>query len=290
MTPRVSVVIPNYNYARYLAHAVTSALEQSFRDLELIVVDNFSSDDSEAVVSANSDPRVSFHTFANDGVIARSRNFGLSLAQGEFVAFLDSDDSWFAAKLSVQLQAMKEETFAAYHDLRAIKRGFPQTIRGFEVGDRPLERMLTAGNPIPLSSVLCRTDLLRNLGGFPESEDLVGVEDFALWLRAGAQRLEFRYIPKTLGAYRIHNSVSSSFDTSQRTEMLVTSYASFLNDKQIRLSKGFVSYSKAKGARSKNDGRQEYRFLIECIRSNNWRFVWRAIMRLGANALHSRWI
>ena len=283
MIPEVSVVIPNYNYAQHLIHAVDSVLRQSMRNLELIVVDNFSTDGSDAVVQQRRDSRVSFHNYSNNGVIAGSRNFGLNLARGEFVAFLDSDDLWHSTKLAKQLRLMSDDTFASFHDLRAIAGGIPRKIRGFSLGGQPLQQMLIGGNPIPLSSVMCRRAALQDLGGFPEKEELVGVEDFALWLKAAENGLKFRYLPKPLGSYRVHDSASSSINIAERTERIVASYSDVLDTEQKRLSQGFVLYAKAIRARSEKNFSEETRFLVGCIRSGNWKFAWRAFIRIGQN-------
>lgn len=288
MTPRVSVVIPNFNYAQYLGRAVDSVLGQSMGDFELIVVDNRSTDESEEVVRSRRDSRVAFHSFANHGVIARSRNFGLSLAKGEFVAFLDSDDLWFPDKLDEQIRAMRSRTFASFHNLEAISHGFPKTIRGFNVREgKALAQMLTGGNPVPLSSVMCRTATLQTIGGFPEEDELTGVEDYALWLRGAALGLDFKFLPVVLGAYRIHESTSSSIDISARTRRLVESYSSSLNHRQRRLSQGLLYYSEANDARIKKLVADELWSLARCMLSGNWKFVWRASFRFVQTLLLS---
>lgn len=280
MAPKVSVVIPNYNYAQFLGPAMASVLRQSMGDLELIVIDNFSSDHSETVVLGARDPRVSFHKHANHGVIASARNLGMNLARGEFIAFLDSDDRWSLSKLGLQLQAMEGGAFASYHDLRAIKHGIPRRVKGFDLGSQPLQEMLIGGNPIPLSSVMCRRDLLVSLGGFPDEENLVGVEDFGLWLKAADKGLDFKYMPRTLGYYRVHKSSSNTLNSASRTQKLVAQYKASLTQGQARMSGGFVAYAMATQARSAKDANTELRLLIECVRSKNRKFVWRALTRI----------
>lgn len=95
----VSIVIPNFNYGHHLGECLNSLLAQTHSQWEAIVVDNFSSDDSEQIAIAAADPRIRFVKFSNGGVIARSRNFGVGLARYPFVAFLDSDDFWHPEKL-----------------------------------------------------------------------------------------------------------------------------------------------------------------------------------------------
>ena len=102
--PLVSVILPTYNRVRYVGEAIESALRQSYRNLEVICIDDGSKDDTPAVVAelADHDPRLRYIRQANGGVSA-ARNHGLRLARGEWIAFLDSDDIWRPWKLEVQM-------------------------------------------------------------------------------------------------------------------------------------------------------------------------------------------
>ena len=102
----VSVIVPTYNRAQLCKEAVESALSQTYRDIEVIVVDDGSTDDTKEVVSSL-DTRVRYLFQANAGVSA-ARNLGLQSARGEFIAFLDSDDSWLPWKLQLQLKVLRE--------------------------------------------------------------------------------------------------------------------------------------------------------------------------------------
>src|SRR5947209_256379 len=99
MQPRVSIIIPAYNAGKFIRETLESVIAQTITDWEVIVVNNFSDDDTAAVVASLQDPRIQFVDFRNDGVIAASRNFGVTLAKAELVAFLDADDRWAPRKL-----------------------------------------------------------------------------------------------------------------------------------------------------------------------------------------------
>ncbi|MGB3624622.1 MAG: glycosyltransferase family 2 protein, partial [Henriciella sp.] len=101
----VSVVIPTYNRARTLRRAVESVLRQSYTNLELIVVDDASTDDTKAVLSSINDPRMRVITYEFNRGCAAARNIGARDARGEYLAFQDSDDEWLADKLSKQVAA-----------------------------------------------------------------------------------------------------------------------------------------------------------------------------------------
>src|SRR5262245_23810861 len=94
MRPSVTVVIPTYNCADLLRQALASVVTQTRSDWEAIVVNNASTDNTLVAVAACRDPRIRVIEFRNQGVIAASRNRGITEAQGEWVAFLDSDDLW----------------------------------------------------------------------------------------------------------------------------------------------------------------------------------------------------
>lgn len=105
--PHVSVVIPMFNRVATIRRAVGSALAQSFRDIEVIVVDDASSDESVAAVTAIDDPRLRLVRRDKNGGAAAARNAGVAASRGSLVAFLDSDDEWFPPKLEIQVTALE---------------------------------------------------------------------------------------------------------------------------------------------------------------------------------------
>lgn len=107
MPPEVSVVIPTYNRQDTILRAVGSVLGQTHRDLELIVVDDASTDDTEAVLAGIGDPRLRQHRHTQNRGAAAARNTGIAAATGDCIAFLDSDDAWLPHKLELQLAALR---------------------------------------------------------------------------------------------------------------------------------------------------------------------------------------
>ena len=98
--PLVSVVIPTYNHANFLKHSLGSVVNQTYLNLEIIIVDNHS-DDTDLVIKSFLDHRIKTFKIHNNGVIAASRNCGVSHSNGDWIAFLDSDDYCFLPKLSL---------------------------------------------------------------------------------------------------------------------------------------------------------------------------------------------
>jgi len=106
--PKISVIIPNYNYGCFLRECIDSVLQQEEGDLEVLVVDNGSTDETPSVLAAISDPRLRTYQIDRCGA-GGGRNYGLEKARGEFIAFLDSDDRWRPNKLKIQVDLMEAE-------------------------------------------------------------------------------------------------------------------------------------------------------------------------------------
>ena len=104
---KVSVILPTYNRAHTLKRAIDSVLNQGFQDLEVIVVDDGSTDDSESVVASLKDKRIKYLKLTEKKGPSAARNFGLRFISGDFVAFLDSDDEWLPQKTDIQLKFFK---------------------------------------------------------------------------------------------------------------------------------------------------------------------------------------
>jgi len=104
----ISVVIPTYNRQQTILRAVNSVLNQTYQDLEVIVVDDCSTDDTRAVVEAIADPRVRYVCLEKNSGACTARNKGITLSRGEYIAFQDSDDEWYPNKLVKQLAALEE--------------------------------------------------------------------------------------------------------------------------------------------------------------------------------------
>src|ERR687897_543812 len=169
----VSVVIPCYNQADFLSDAIESVLSQSYKDLEIIVVNDGSEDDTEEVASAYvaEDPRVRLITQQNRG-LAEARNRGLAEARGEYVVFLDSDDRLVEEALEVgvrELAAHPECAFVAGRCTYIAADGSPilRLAQGRVEGDPHIE-LLRAG-PILVPAVMYRRSVFGVVGGFDES-------------------------------------------------------------------------------------------------------------------------
>jgi glycosyltransferase involved in cell wall biosynthesis len=194
----VSVVMPTFNRRSLIGPAIASALAQSYRQLELIVIDDGSTDGTEALVASLQDPRISYRYQENRGQ-SSARNAGLRLARGEFVSFLDSDTTWTRSMLErfVGLLARHAEVELVYgYSVRTDAPREPPA-RAPSLPSGRVTRELLQRNFVCSNSVLLRRGLLERTGLFDES--LRSAEDYDLWLRASVVG-RFLYDP-TLCAY-----------------------------------------------------------------------------------------
>ena len=91
-TPLISIVIPTYNRSLFLERSIKSIINQTYQNWEIIVIDNNSTDDTDLVLEKYKEKKILIKKINNEGIIAKSRNLGIKLAKGEYIAFLDSDD------------------------------------------------------------------------------------------------------------------------------------------------------------------------------------------------------
>lgn len=208
--PAVSVVIPTYNQAGLLRIALEGVRAQTEADWEAVIVNNHSTDDTRAVVEGFAEPRFRLVDFANHGIIAASRNKGISLATGEWVAFLDSDDQWEPEKLSACLAAADGADLICHRE-RTVRDGRTLSISPlYGAADADYRQILFKRNCFSPTAVMVRRDALDRLGGFSEDAEIVTCEDYDLWLRLVASGVRVKFIEPVLSIYRLHDSNSSA--------------------------------------------------------------------------------
>ena len=186
--PLVSVIMPTYNHANYICKAIQSVLKQTYQNLELIIIDNYSEDDTEKIVASHEDDRIIYLKFSNNGIIAASRNNGIKYSHGDYIAFLDSDDIWLPEKLEKQtkLFQISNETAMVYTRYKTIKEGtissniFPKNDR-YKSGN--IFESLYLRSFVACSSVMVKRCVLDQIGLFDTDPDLIAIEDADLWLR-----------------------------------------------------------------------------------------------------------
>lgn len=208
--PKVSVIIPAYNAAETIGRTIQSVLRQTFRDFEIVVIDDGSTDDTAARVAALGDPRIHLRSYENARLPA-ARNRGIAAARGEYLAFLDADDLWAETKIQTHVEVLEQrpDVGVVYswtctiddHD-RVLGRQrcvrwegdvYSQILEGFFIGNA--------------SNSILRREVVDSVGAFDESLDCG--EDWEFLTRA-ASRWRFAVVPQDLVFYRWREGSMSS--------------------------------------------------------------------------------
>ncbi|MBE9228370.1 glycosyltransferase [Phormidium sp. LEGE 05292] len=208
--PLISVVIPVYNGEQTIQETVESILNQTFSDLELIVINDGSKDATLDIVSRIQDERLKVFSYPNSGV-AESRNRGISQARGEFISFIDADDLWTPDKLETQLKALQENPQAAvaYSWTKCIDESGEMSRRGSHISDAGdvYAKLLLIDFIENGSNPLIRRQALNEVGNFDQS--VVPSEDRDMWLRLAA-RYHFVCVPTAQILYRQSSNSASA--------------------------------------------------------------------------------
>jgi len=206
--PLISIVMPTYNQANYLAEAINSVIHQTYKNWELIIVDNFSNDETPNIVKTFSDKRIIYHKFRNQGIISASRNIAIKFSKGDLVAFLDSDDVWYPNKLMVCIKNFDDNTDLIGHGLSffGIKKGnfFPGPIK-----KSSKKSLIRNGNCLTPSGTIVRKSLLNEVRGFSEDSSFITSEDYHLWIKLSGLGIRMKFIKAILGKYRTHKASNS---------------------------------------------------------------------------------
>jgi len=207
---KVSIVIPAYNHGTYVGAAIRSVLDQTFQDLELIIINDGSSDNTEEVVLGFSDDRIRYYSQANRGLSA-TLNRGLSLARGEYFGFLPSDDMYEPEKLARQVAHLDAHpelgvvfSYQALIDAAGAPLRDDEVEAWFRVPHETKEEIFPAlfeRNFLAAPSVLMRMACFDRVGGFDES--LKYAQDYDLWLRT-LKYYDIRLLKEPLIRYRWH--------------------------------------------------------------------------------------
>ncbi|MDO8524889.1 MAG: glycosyltransferase [Candidatus Omnitrophota bacterium] len=222
-SPVFSVIIATHNRAELLPRAIKSVLGQTFGDFELIVIDNGSTDDTKAVIESISDKRIRYAANPNPtGSCDVPRNIGIRMAWGEFVAFLDDDDTWYPNRLErvrIAFDANPDAACVCHDELRRVNGKPAGVIHSGPWSEDMLERLLYEGNRFSSCGTTIRTDAIRRAGGFDESNELSEVADYDLWIRMAKDGIRAFFIPGVLGEFNLTgsnwSSVSPAFAAKQ---------------------------------------------------------------------------
>jgi len=210
MPPKVSVNICCYNSEKFIKETIQSVLDQTFRDLELIIIDDGSKDSTSKIVRSFSDPRIKYYYQENRGLSA-SRNRAIELSQGEYIALLDHDDLWEEKKLEKQIALLdsRKNLGLVYSDSYFIDENGRITGSFFKL-NKPAKgcviKELIEGDFIPCLTAVMRRSYMQRVGNF--RDNLKIAEEYDYFIRLSLIS-EFDYIDEPLSRYRIHSNNTS---------------------------------------------------------------------------------
>lgn len=248
--PLVSVIIPSYNSAHFLERSIGSVLNQTYKNYEIIVVDDGSTDDTSEVVKVFSD-NVIYHRQENKG-LAGARNAGLKLAKGEFIQLLDADDYIHPEKLEKQISAFTDDDVSVvYSDYVAVDANgstiteATERMRGdfFDESISIVERLMKECFLL-VHAQLTRAEVFRKEGGFDENRRIS--EDWDMWLRIASRGYKFKYLSGIFAYYVKHDDAMTTNHRLLHDRRLLL-LNKFMSDENFRANGGdrynrFCSY------------------------------------------------
>ena len=284
MKPLFSVVIPTFNTATKINRALDSVLAQTYENFEILVMDDGSTDDTASVVGLYDSPKIIYRNDTNFGGPARPRNRGISLASGEWICFLDSDDWWTNDKLQNCFDVIDDKTDLIYHGMNIVSEESlffrRKTTYSRRLKSPVLIDLLLNDNPIVNSSVVVRKSLLDSIGGINESPKLIAAEDYNTWLRLAQLTDHFLYLPANLGFYLIHSKNISKRDMSEPYIESINEFCDSLNVQQLRVIESKASYISGKHYYIEKEYKVAFSKLLKSIIGGNRGIVMRAIIFL----------
>ncbi len=234
----VSVIIPTYNRAGYLKEALISILSQTYNDLEIIVIDDDSNDNTSEIVLKLNSEKIFYFKQNKIGIIGKLRNIGIKKSKYDIIAFCDDDDIWEPEKLEKQMKYIDKYDLICSNAKVINSNGEQIKNKKLILNEKSKELdlySLLLGNIVITSTVILKKDKLYKTGLFDEDEKYYCSEDYDLWLRYAASNKVF-YMNDDLILYREHLSNSNNY--YHRKKMLKNVLAildsySYKNDRKM---------------------------------------------------------
>ena len=288
---KVSVIVPVYNVERFIQETIASVLAQTFRDFELIIVDDQSPDGSIAICEQFADPRIQIVHQKNRG-LAGARNTGIRHAQGEYIALLDSDDLWLPEKLAKHVQHLEANprigisfSRSAFIDENSHSLGTYQMPKLTDI-DAP---HLLCRNPIgngsapvirreALEGIKFQDNLYGEIEDFYFDDQFRQSEDIECWIRIAIQtNWQIEGIPEPLTLYRVNPDSLSANMTKQlesweKVIAKTRTYAPDLLAKWESLARAYQFRYLSRRAIRNKDGKAAVQ-LVNCALASNWKIL-----------------
>ena len=213
-SPKVSVIIPVYNQAQFIDKAIESVLKQSYQDFEIVVVNDGSTDKTEAIIKGFVDIRIRYINHIDNRGVSAARNTGIRASLGDYIALLDSDDEFLPQRLEKQIQLLQNTSsdvgVVCAWSFNVDEKGNYISKRCLPKKDGYIYENLLSTNPISVPTVLIRRECFEKVGLFDSALD--GQEDWDMWIRI-AKYYQFSLIKIPLAQRRIHpNRISYNLE------------------------------------------------------------------------------
>ena len=250
----ISVVIPVFNAQEYIENTVDSVINQEYKNWELIIIDDCSTDDSLSIVETKykSNKKIEIIKLErNSGGPAKPRNIGIKNSNGDFIAFLDQDDIWDNDKLRICCNSICDNVDFIYHDMMRVVAENDYSVKQKILPSRQLEQpvlidLLINDNAILNSSAMVRRSLLVKIGDINESKKMIASEDYNTWLRIAKITDNFLYIPKVLGSIFVHSSGASNKDMYSSVIYATKEFMTYITPRQRKKIKVQRVYVRAR--------------------------------------------
>lgn len=216
----VSIIMPCYNAEQFIEQSISSVLNQTYKNWELIIVDDGSTDSTFDLVSewVVRDNRIRYF-FQVNGKQGKARNLGILNAKGPYLSFLDADDLWLPEKLEIQIKEIMEKKVDLvfsnsylFENNDVDNTDYHMEVDGGVYYDQNSIKLFLEGNRIPILTVLVKKEKVLNVNCFTEKLDIQNVEDYHLWLKLLISGCSFYSSLNILSKYRIHNKSATAVD------------------------------------------------------------------------------
>ena len=268
----ITVIIPTYNRAHKIENALNSLILQTFKDFNVIIIDDGSTDNTKNIVKSYQNKlNINYIYCNNSGGPARPRNIGLYKSNTKYVAFLDSDDWWSNDKLYISLKTLQKGYSLIYHDLYINKKFFfikNGILKSSELEKYNYQNIINSGNIIINSSVVIERDLLIKIGGYDESAKLIGSEDYDAWIRVTKISEKFVKIKSIHGYYTLSEDSISTHRNSLRNHIYLRKKYDLCSKNKNRIGPVWVMYGYSKYLFYIGKYRYSYLCAILAVKSN----------------------
>ena len=214
--PFFSIVIPTFNQAKFLKIALNSINKQTFKNFEIIVIDNNSNDSTYKIIK-NFKGKINYKKIKNEGLIARSRNEGIKLSKGKWICFLDSDDYWLPNKLDEIEKIIKKKNLdvICHSEHIILESKEKKKIRNYgPFKNNFYETLLKQGNRFSTSASCVKKNFIKKKKiMFEEKKSFITAEDYSFFLHLAHHNANFFFLNDPLG-YRLIHSKSASLKVS----------------------------------------------------------------------------